>query len=214
MPGDKTWFDISVPLRTGMVHWPGDPEPNFARISDIDQGAEANVTFCRFSAHTGTHMDAPCHFLAGASGIDSFPIDAGVGPARVIAVPRSCEVIGRDELAGKGIQPGERVLLKTRNSANRWDTLEFQPNYVALNASAAEFLVNTGVVLVGVDYLSVGVFQGDGLQTHKTLLRAGVWIVEGLDLSGTAEGHYDLVCLPLPIEGCDGSPARVVLRPA
>ncbi len=214
MRDEKEWFDISVPLRTGMVHWPGDPEPNFERISDIQHGSEANVTFCRLSAHTGTHMDAPCHFLPGASGIDSFPIEAGIGPARVIALPPNSQVIGRDELTGKGIQRGDRILLKTRNSAQRWGHLDFQPNYVALNASAAEFLVDVGVVLIGADYLSVGVFEGDGPQTHRSLLRAGIWILEGLDLSRTPEGNYDLVCLPLRIEGCDGSPARAVLRPA
>lgn len=213
MSEEREWIDVSVPLRTGMVHWPGDPQPSFERISEMEQGAEANVTFCRLSAHTGTHMDAPCHFLPGRNGIDSFPVGTGIGPARVIAMPPDCNVIGRDELAGKAIRKGERVLVRTNNSARRWDDLDFQRNYVALNASAAEFLADVGVALIGVDYLSVGVFQGDGPETHRRLLSAGVWIVEGLDLSRAAEGNYDLVCLPLRIEGSDGSPARVILRP-
>lgn len=207
-------MDVSVPLHTGMVHWPGDPEPNFGRISDIDGGAEANVTFCRLSAHTGTHMDAPCHFLAGGKSIETFPLEVGIGRARVIAMPPECAVIGRRELEAKGIERGERLLLKTRNSKTRWDDLEFQRDYVAMNASAAEFVVQLGVQLIGVDYLSVGMFEGDGPETHRALLGAGVWIVEGLNLSGVEEGRYDLVCLPLPIAGSDGSPARVVLRPA
>lgn len=214
MREEQAWVDISVPLHTGMVHWPGDPEPNFGRISEIEAGAEANVTFCRLSAHTGTHMDAPCHFLPGASGIEAFPPRVGIGPARVIVMPPECPVIGRRELEGKGIERGERVLLKTRNSNKRWDNVEFEHDYVAINASGADFLVNSGVQLVGVDYLSVGMFEGDGPETHRKLLGAGVWIVEGLNLSRVEEGGYELVCLPLPIAGADGSPARVVIRRA
>jgi arylformamidase len=214
MPGKNGWLDISVPLHSGMVHWPGDPEPNFERISDMEGGAEANVTFCRLSAHTGTHMDAPGHFLPGGSGIDSFPLEAGIGAARVIAMAPECRVIGRRELEGKGIEKGERLLFKTRNSSRRWDDAEFQRDYVALNASGAEFLVQAGITLVGVDYLSVGVFEGDGPQTHRVLLGGGIWIVEGLNLSEVSEGKYDLVCLPLRIAGSDGSPARVAIRSA
>ena len=210
---NRRWIDVSVPLRTGLVHWPGDPQPTFERISEIEQGAEANVTLCRMTAHTGTHMDAPCHFLDGQAGIDSFPLDVGIGKARVIAVPEDCVAIGRAELEGAGIEPGDRVLLKTRNSKRAWKDLEFQTDFVAVNASGARFLVEKRVVLIGVDYLSVGLFKGDGPETHRTLLSGGVWIVEGLDLSDVAEGSYDLVCLPLRIEGADGAPARVALSP-
>lgn len=205
-------MDISVPLRTGLVHWPGDPQPTFERISEIEQGAEANVTLCRMTAHTGTHMDAPCHFLQGQAGIDQFPLDVGIGKARVITIPDDCTAISRLELQGARIERGDRVLLKTRNSKRRWHDFEFQTDFVALNASGARFLVEKGVVLVGVDYLSVGLFAGDGPETHRTLLSGGVWIVEGLDLSKIADGRYDLVCLPLRILGADGAPARVALR--
>ena len=205
-------MDVSVPLHTGMVHWPGDPEPNFERISEIEQGAEANVTFCRLSAHTGTHMDAPCHFLPNERGIDRFPLDVGIGRARVISMPSDCAAIGRSQLADKNIQRGERVLFKTRNSGRRWDNADFEPHYVAIDASGAQFLADAGVSLVGVDYLSVGMYQSDGTETHQILLRAGIWIVEGLELARVGEGDYELICLPLRIEGADGSPARVVLR--
>lgn len=207
------WIDVSVPLRTGMVHWPGDPEPNFGLISEIDQGAEANVTFCRMSAHTGTHMDAPNHFLAGRAGIDTFPLEAGIGPARVIAISPESDVVSRDDLLNRGIQTGDRVLLKTRNSNKPWHHLDFQANFVGLDSSAARFLAEAAVTLVGIDYLSVGVFKGDGRETHEILLQAGIWILEGLNLSGASEGLCELICLPLRIEGSDGSPARVVLRP-
>lgn len=194
-----------------MAHWPGEPAPNFELISDIENGGEVNVTFCRMVAHTGTHMDAPHHFLAHGRGIDSFPLEIGIGRARVIDMP-NVDVVTRKHLEGKGIAKGERVLIKTRNSQADWTTLDFQENYVAIDSSAAQFLVDSGVVLVGVDYLSVGTYQGDNAETHKTLLGNEVWILEGLALRDIPEGIYDFICLPLRIAGCDGSPARAVLR--
>jgi arylformamidase len=205
------WIDISVPLQTGMVHWPGDPEPSFQRIADIDQGSDANVTLCRHTAHTGTHMDAPCHFIPGGAGIETFPLHIGIGPVRLINLPTT-PIVSKDDLHHKGIQPGERIILKTRNSIARWHNLDFKPDFVAINASGAQFLVDAGVSLIGVDYLSVGAYEGDGVLTHRILLGAGVWIVEGLQLGGLEEGVYDMICLPLPITGSDGSPARVLLR--
>ena len=208
---NPNWIDISVPLSTGIVHWPGDPEPSFERISEIAQGATANVTMCRMTAHTGTHMDAPCHFIDGAAGIDRFPLALAVGPARVIEVP-NVSSLGRAHLESKNIQPGERVLFKTRNSNRRWDNQDFDTSFVAVNATGARLLADRRVPLVGVDYLSVGLFQGDGTETHQILLNSGVWILEGLDLTAVSEGEYELVCLPLRIAGCDGSPARAILR--
>lgn len=205
------WIDISVPLASGMVHWPGDPEPSFERISEIAQGASANVTMCRMTAHTGTHMDAPCHFLDGKDGIDRFPLRLAVGPARVIEIP-GASAIGRAQLESKGIQAGERVLFKTRNSNRRWDNQDFETGFVAVDAPGARFLAGRGISLVGVDYLSVGLFQGDGAETHQILLGSGIWVLEGLNLSAVPEGEYELVCLPLRIAGCDGSPARAILR--
>lgn len=207
------WMDVSVPLRTGLVHWPGDPEPTFELISEIERGSEANVTLCRMTAHTGTHMDAPAHFLPGREGIDHFPLETGIGPVRVVSMPSECDSIGREQLEGLHIDAGTRVILKTRNSSKPWFNAEFDPRFVALNASGAEFLAAKGVSLLGVDYLSVGRFQADGAQTHRILLGAGIWVVEGLNLVDVEDGEYDLVCLPLRIEGADGSPARVVLRP-
>jgi arylformamidase len=213
MQHSSNWIDVSVPLRSGMVHWPGDPEPSFERISDIATGAEVNVTLCRMTAHTGTHMDAPCHFLPGeADGIDQFPLETGVGPAKVIEVRHTADKVTAEELVGKGIARGDRILLKTRNSSQRWFDSDFNRGFVGLDHSAAEILADSGVQLIGVDYLSVGVFQGDGAATHRTLLKAGVWIVEGLFLAGIRSGEYDVICLPLRLLGADGSPARVLIR--
>lgn len=212
MPIETSWIDISVPLRTGMVHWPGDTEPSFRRVSSIGDGAGANVTECRMSAHTGTHMDAPGHFLESAPGIDTFPLEIGIGPAKVIQIDPNAPVIDRNQIRHGSIGRGDRILFRTRNSEGDWHDRDFDRGYVGLDHSAAEFLVSAGVLLVGVDYLSVGVFAGDGVQTHKTLLSAGIWILEGLSLQGIEPGNYDLICLPLPIVGSDGSPARAALR--
>jgi len=207
------WIDISVPLRTAMVSWPGDPEPILERISEIERGDMVNVTFLRLTAHTGTHMDAPCHFLAGKEGIETFPLEAGIGPARVIQVPLSFPSIPPEFLEDKNIQEGDRILFKTRNSQDRWDLKDFQRGFTGLSASAAQFLVDRGVQLVGIDYLSIGVFDGDGAETHHILLGGKVWILEGLNLGGVPEGVYDFICLPLRIAGADGSPARAILKP-
>jgi arylformamidase len=207
------WVDISVPLRTAMVSWPGDPEPILERIAEIERGDMVNVTFLRLTAHTGTHMDAPCHFLAGREGIETFPLEVGIGPARVLQVPRSFSSIPPEFLEDKNIQKGDRILFRTKNSEDRWDLKEFQRDFTGLSASAAQYLVDRGVQLVGIDYLSIGVFDGDGSETHHILLGAKVWILEGLKLGGIEEGSYELICLPLPINGSDGSPARAILKP-
>ncbi len=212
MSNTEKWIDVSVPLHTGMVHWPGDSGVTFRRVSEIGPGVDANVTVCDMPAHTGTHMDAPCHFLEGRAGIDQFPLEVGIGAARVIRMEPRVRVVGRAELEGRGIVRGERVLLRTNNSDQRWDNRPFRTDYVGINASGAEFLAQTGIALVGVDYLSVGVFESDGADTHRILLRAGIWIVEGLALGSVQEGPYEMICLPLRIVGSDGSPARVVLK--
>ena len=164
------------------------------------------------SAHTGTHMDAPLHFVAGGRSIDTMPIDATVGPARVIAIDHE-QYIGREEMERHDLKRDERVLFKTRNSKLWPRSYElFLPKFVAISASGARCLVERGVRTVGVDYLSVGAFEGDGIETHQILLGAGLWLIEGLNLSHISSGEYDLVCLPLKIQGGDGAPARAVLR--
>ncbi len=121
-------------------------------------------------------------------------------------------MVSASDLENEGVARGDRILLKTRNSGGRWWERDFQTDFVGIDASAARFLADAGAALIGVDYLSVGVFHGDGAETHRTLLSGGIWIVEGLDLTLTDAGEYDMVCLPLRIAGADGSPARVALR--
>jgi arylformamidase len=200
-------YDVTVPLSAAVPTFPGDPrfEMDFAhRITD---GKPYNVAYLKMGAHAGTHVDAPYHFLEDGLTVDRLPLEVLMGPARVVAV--SSDRIRRDDLEGRG-PLGTRVLFKTRNSGTLRQPA-FREDFVALDPAAAEALVAAGVKLVGVDYLSVEAFGSKDFAAHHVLLGAGVVIVEGLDLSEVAPGEYDLACLPLRIEGADGSPARVVL---
>jgi arylformamidase len=205
------WIDISIPLHSGMVAWPGDDPFKRIRTLRITQGDHCNLSKLSMSAHTGTHMDGPKHFLDGADGIDSMPIDATVGPARVIEI-RDPERIAIAELEPHRPAKDERLLFKTRNSTDLWKAREFQANYVYIPADTARYLAESGVRTVGVDYLSVGANGDDGDETHRILLGAGIWIIEGLNLEQVDPGDYELVCLPLKIVGGDGAPARAAVR--
>ncbi len=206
------WIDISIALRAGMVRWPGDPPVRIERIRAIEGGYHANVSAITMGSHTGTHMDAPVHFLPRGCGVDQLPFSAVIGRARVIEI-KDPEVIHPQELCLNRIRRGERILLKTRNSSRARRTSSFIRDFVALSREAAEFLAERRVQTLGIDYLSAGRFQRDGAETHRALLAAGIWIIEGLDLSRVKPGHYELICLPLRIEGGDGAPARAVLKP-
>jgi arylformamidase len=206
------WIDVSVRLKTGMVHWPGDPSVRISHALEMERGDPCTVSLLELGAHTGTHMDAPAHFVRGGIGIDQMPLDAAIGSARVIPI-RDRQSIKTAELVRHSIRRGERVLFKTHNSDHCWDTDRFVEDFVYLSAAAAQYLVERQVRLVGVDYLSVGGFRADGVETHQALLRAGIWIIEGLNLSGVQPGKVQLVCLPLKIAGADGAPCRAILRP-
>src|SRR5579872_5166146 len=201
------WIDISVPLHNGMVNWPGDAPFGRIHTESIARGAEANVSEIHGSAHTGTHVDAPLHYLTGALGIDAMPVAATVGRARVIAIVDE-HVIRVEELESHGVAKGDRLLFKTRNSEQCWKTDRFQEKFVHIPPATAEFLAERRIQTVGVDYLSVGAFNGEGGETHRILLAAGIWIVEGLNLAQVEPGEYELICLPLKIVGSDGAPAR------
>jgi arylformamidase len=207
-----SWIDVSVPLRSGMVHWPGDPAVSITRVADMDLGHEANVSAIDMGAHTGTHVDAPVHFVPGAPSLDGLDPDVMIGPARVIAIEDPV-AIRPDELSAHDLRPGERLLFKTANSARVWDTDDFIEDFVYVSEEAAADLAALPARLVGVDYLSVGGFHADGPAIHRRLLTAGIWILEGLDLRGVDPGPYDLVCLPLRLAAADGAPARALLRP-
>ena len=210
----KPWIDISVPMHDGMVHWPGDPACKISLFVSIPGGAPCNLTQMSLSAHTGTHMDAPRHFVARGRTMESLPLTAVMGPCRVIEIKHDSAITAA-ELAPHKLKRGERVLFKTRNSARSWKLAKksvFDENFVYIPADTARYLVKRGVQTVGVDYLSVGGYKKDGVECHQIMLGAEIWIIEGLDLSRVKPGNYDLVCLPLKIVGADGAPARAVLR--
>jgi len=206
--------DVSLTLRPDMPTWPGEAGPRIEPLKRMARGDSSNVSVLTFGDHTGTHVDPPVHFLDGAAGIDRVPVDALVGPCQVVA----CD--GDDHISGKWLDGGvvprgtERVLFKTRNS-ERWrdPKAPFDKDFIALDETAAHWLVRNKIKLVGIDYLSIEPFGSGkiGHPVHIALLRAGVVIIEGLDLHAVDPGAYELVCAPLKIQDGTGSPARVFL---
>ena len=205
-------YDITNSIRSQMPVYEGDPGVEIAAWSALANGDSANVSFLHFGAHTGTHVDAPAHFIKDAAKIDSLSLDVLIGQARVIHVPDNATEIDRDFLAQCNLNQVERVLFRTRNS-NFW-TEGFRKDFTHLLPEAAEYLVDQEVKLVGIDYLSIEKFHSGHHATHIALLSKGVVILEGLNLSDVPAGDYELICLPLKIaEGAgDGAPARAVLR--
>jgi len=204
--------DISLTVAPGMVVWPGDPAVELYRVAKIEEGANANVSHMHLGVHTGTHVDAPYHFLNDGSKVETLALDALIGSAQVVAVDETVNLLDAAVLQAAGIAEGiERVLFKTRNS-RYWQRGEavFQTDFVAIPADGAAYLVERGIRLVGVDYLSVAPFK-NSRPTHEILLKAGMVLLEGVDLSEVSAGFYDLYCLPMKLLGSDGAPARTVL---
>ncbi len=204
-------IDVSVQLSEGTPTFPGNPPFLFEAVKRTARGDSSNVTAIHLGTHTGTHVDAPRHFFDSAPGVDALPLDVLVGRARVVDIPGPCRGIGAADLAGIRLDGETRVLLKTANSA-LWQAGRFDSAYAFLDQSGAQWLLDRGVRLVGIDYLSIEQFKRPGAPVHHLLLERGVVIVEGLNLSRAAAGVYDMYCLPLDIAGADGAPARVVLR--
>jgi arylformamidase len=203
-------YDVTVPLRPGMPTWDGEPGPECRPIKQIGvDGEAAQVSLLTIGTHCGTHVDAPAHFIPGAPGVESLPLDALVGPCRVVDVgdvPR-VEPEHLERLA-LGVR---RLLLKTASGA-LWEDASFRRDFVGLAPAAADWLVAHHLLLVGIDYLSVDPYDADPAAAHLALLGAGVVVLEGLDLRQVPPGEYDLAALPLNLVGADGAPARVVLR--
>ena len=205
-------YDISVPIRNGGLVYPGNPTISISAQQAIAAGAGANVSRLDLGSHTGTHVDAPKHFFDDGAGVDTLRLDLLMGPARLLAFGDEVRSVGLGELEPHDLAGVKRLLLRTRNSAwLRSGSTEFHPDYTFLAPDGAEYLVSLGIQLVGVDYLSVEQFHSGHHRTHRTLLGAGVIIVEGLQLADVPPGDYELRCLPLRLEGLDGAPARAVL---
>jgi arylformamidase len=204
-------YDVTVALEPNVPIFPGDPDFRLLRVKSLAEGAVCNLSQLDCGVHTGTHVDAPNHFIDGTPGVEGMPLDAMLGPAYVVDATSVRGHIDADALGNLEVPSDmERLLFKTTNS-NLWSSSTFQPNFVGISEDAAVALVERGVRLVGIDYLSIAP-PNDPTPTHVALLQAGVVIVEGLDLRSVPAGHYDLVCLPIRLVGSDGAPARVVLR--
>ena len=203
-----TWIDVSVPLRDNMVVFAFENNMQIERRRSMERGDMGNNSTIHMGVHTGTHMDAPRHVFIDGIAIDKMPLDDAIGPARVIEIIDT-EAIKAEELKQYKFKRGERILFKTRNSERCWKTDIFIPGFTYIAEDAAQLLADAHVKLVGIDYLSVG---GPGA-THRILLGAGIWLLEGLNLSAVGPGNYDLICLPLKLVQTEGSPVRAVLRP-
>jgi arylformamidase len=190
----RSWIDVTMPLQPGIPHWPGNPTLEI--VSQREPGGAA-VSRVALGTHTGTHVDAPSHYLEDGATLDEVPFDGLIGRARVVAIDAG--VIGVHEIEALACARGE-------------SDVPFDEGYVGLTLDGARALAACGPRLVGIDYLSIAAFDADGAAVHRALLGAGVWILEGLRLAGVGPGDHDLVCLPLRIAGADGAPARALLR--
>jgi arylformamidase len=201
--------DISVPIHPGMHVYDGNPGVQLELVTSIASGGQANVSRLDLGVHTGTHVDAPSHFIDGAAATESLDLEDLIGPASIVDATSVTGDLDADALRSVTLPPAAtRILFKTSNS-QLWDRSSFSRDFVRLTGSGARLLVEQGIRLVGIDYLSIG----DG-EAHRELLGAGVVALEGLDLREVEAGEYELICLPLPLEGSDGAPARAILRRA
>ncbi len=204
-------YDISLTISPTLPVWPGDPSVELKQVTFIPKGDSCNISHVAMSVHTGTHVDAPYHFLNDGKTVETLPLESLIGPAYVIQVPDSVDRLTAKVLAQAEIPAeAERILFKTRNSAIWEREQTFQRDFVAITADGAGWLVERKLRLIGMDYLSVAPF-GEATATHQTLLRKGIVLLEGVNLSEVRPGRYELVCLPLKLSKSDGAPARVVL---
>lgn len=208
-------YDVTVPVSNELPTWPSDPAVEITDFRSLAAGDVANVSNLNFGAHTGTHVDAPAHFIEGAAKVESLSLDALIGEAHVIEVPEDVIAIDEAFVREHFSQGTERVIFKTRNSAF-WSEAEpqFHTDFTYLDLPAAEWLAAQGIKLVGIDYLSIEKYASEKHETHLALLSRNVVILEGLNLTGVATGVYELICLPLRLRSNkgDGAPARAVLR--
>lgn len=216
----KAWIDITLPLQPDMPVLPPGlaerpvPAPRFSRLFDAEKGDKVTMSRLEMSSHDGTHIDAPLHFFFRGSPIDKMPADTGIGPARVIEIYDKVSInIG--EISHYDIQPGERLLFKTRNSSWLQKKKTYPEDYVYFTAEAALFLATKKVRLVGLDYLTIGDVKSPGniRETHEIFLGSGIYVLEGLNLSRVRPGRYELVCLSLRLENGDAAPCRAFIRP-
>lgn len=204
-------YDVTLPLRPGMPTYnDNEPGPTLDYHGRMSGGDAYNISSLHLGSHTGTHVDAPHHFIDGAATVEQMLLDALVGPATVVQHDEERHITA-DDLEAASLPPGTtRVLFKTAN-ARLLDDARFRSDFVGITPDAARWLVERGVVLVGIDYMSIEPYDTTDFAVHLTLLGSNVVIVEGLDLRGVEPGAYTMACAPLPVVGAEGAPARVLL---
>lgn len=207
----NNWIDISLTIYPGMPYWPDNPAVSVEPSQCLAHGDVCNVSKLTIGTHTGTHVDGINHFIKGGMGIDQMPLDATIGKARVLEIKDS-ESIKVAELEPHNIQAGERILFKTQNSIRALKTNQFIEDFVYISTEAASYLAAKKVRTVGVDYLSVGGYEGNVVEVHHALLGSGIWAIEGLNLAEVEPGEYELICLPIKLKDGDGGLARAILR--
>lgn len=202
-------YDLSPALPDVPV-FPGDPETVITRVLNLKDGATCNLSSISASLHAGTHADAPLHFIEGGRSIAELPLERFVGPARVVTVNVPGNITGKD-ITGLDVRPGERILLKTRNSLqNYYSRSRFEPGFCALEPDAATYLSGQGAALVGIDYASIGTGETNS-ETHRIILGSHTAVLEGIDLSAVPDGDYFLCAAPIKVTGGDGAPVRALL---
>ena len=212
MNKSANWIDISLTIHPGMPYWPDNPAVEIEPSQCLAHGDVCNVSKLTIGTHTGTHVDGINHFIKGGMGVDKMPLDATIGKARVIEIkdPKQITVA---EIEPYDIQEGERILFKTQNSDRALKSEQFVEDFVHISTDAANYLAEKKVRTVGVDYLSVGGYQGNVVEVHHALLGSGIWAIEGLNLSQIEPGDYELICLPIKLKDGDGGLARAILKP-
>jgi arylformamidase len=214
------WIDISIPLGKEIPELPMEaserevPRSKVERFFDVEKGDKVTMSRIEMDSHSGTHIDSPLHFIKGGTPIDKMPIDTAVGPAKVIEIMNEKEITIK-ELEPHGIRKGERILFKTKNSPRVYSSRLYKGDYVAITPETAEYLANTGIILVGLDYLTIaGMNPPENITAvHLAFLKKGIYILEAINLDGVIPGNYDLICLPLRLNKGDAGPCRAVIRP-
>ena len=209
---NRKFWDVTIPMSGDMPCWPGDPVPEIEKIKSMENGDSCQITKINTPVHVGTHIDAPMHFIEGGRDISSIPMDIFIGPVYVAELMDHDRISAKDLIEAKIPEGVTRLLLKTKNS-KLWQNLKhsFHKNYVAITPDAAQWIVDQNTQLIGIDYLSIELYGEMDHQTHKILLGKDVVVIEGLDLNEINDGYYELLCLPIKIEGSDGAPARIIL---
>jgi arylformamidase len=212
--GEGSWIDVTTTLDPSTTPvYEGDAPMTFTFLKDMRKGDPLTLSAYSLGAHSGTHVDAPMHFVAGGASIDQIPIDRLIGPARVIEIADGVQAIDATELAKHDWRGAPRILFRTRSSIRGWMTQpNFHRDFAYIAPDAAQVLADANVQLVGIDYLSAEQFAAPAPRAHQILLGKGIPIVEGLSLAGVRGGDYDLIVLPMKVGGHEGAPARAVLR--